>query len=230
VAVGSHDAVRLPNGVAAGLSNLTEVAGPRVVVGDGRITLGPLSLDVVRWWEPRPLLAGVSPSDVAGAAVSLPATVGGVDHSLLENALMNLDARLLIEATCGLVGLGEGLTPVADDFLVSALATFRLVGEAAEAPACGELIDVVAPAITELAAIRTTALSASLIRHAMTGNVATPVASLLGALTGRGDVDQATAVLERVGHTSGPALVAGVGLGVRSVFEVIRSRGEEVAR
>lgn len=65
-------------------------------------------------------------------------------------------------------------------------------------------------AVGELAAARTTALSAALLHCARRGQVAAPAADLLRALTGDGDVVGAAARLVRVGHSSGRDLAAGI--------------------
>ena len=67
----------------------------------------------------------------------------------------------------------------------------------------------------EHAAGATTSFSASLLGHAFRGEVAEPAAALLRPLTGRGDAREAAENLNRVGHSSGPALAAGVLAGAR---------------
>ena len=226
VVVGTRQAVRLPNGVEVGLPDLAYLAGCRATVGGGGIQLGTRALRVTRWWVPRPALPPVTPSDLALAAAALPTTVVELGNQPLDRALADPNPALLADAARGLVGLGEGLTPVGDDYLSAALAAFRLMGPAIGFHAGAAMIDAAAPAIANLAKANTTVLSSSLIRHALGGNVAMPVAELLQALTGRGDVDRAMGSLEGVGHTSGPALVAGVGMGVRSVLQAARMAEE----
>ncbi len=57
---------------------------------------------------------------------------------------------------------------------------------------------------------RTTALSAALLRHAVAGEVAGPLADLLRALTGEGSLDRAVEALQRMGASSGEANARGV--------------------
>jgi hypothetical protein len=68
----------------------------------------------------------------------------------------------------------------------------------------------VAPIVLTEAPFRTTALSAALLRHAVAGEVADPVAAFLQALTGRGDVEEAVGGLQTMGNTSGVATACGV--------------------
>ncbi len=208
IVVGTRGAVRLPNGV--------EVAGPlpptptglSIEFGAGRIRLGSKVLHVARWWWPRPTLPAVAPYDLARAAAGMPVVVSELGELPLGRAFTELDSEFLTDVAEGLVGLGEGLTPIGDDYLAAAVAAFRLASEATGFGAGEALIDSASSDIAELARIRTTSLSASLIRHAVAGNVAAPVGALMRALAGRGDVTRAVKSLERVGHTSGRALVA----------------------
>ncbi len=57
---------------------------------------------------------------------------------------------------------------------------------------------------------RTTALSATLLRHAAAGRGIPEVTRLIDALAGSGDLAAATARLLAVGHSSGTALAHGV--------------------
>ena len=81
------------------------------------------------------------------------------------------------------------------------------------------MLDSITGPLVRLASTRTTAFSAALIRHAVDGRVAAPAGSLLRALTGRGDGVASHRDLIHVGHTSGPALAAGMILGARSLLQ-----------
>jgi hypothetical protein len=80
------------------------------------------------------------------------------------------------------------------------------------------MLDSIADPLTRLARVRTTTFSAALLRHAVDGRVAAPAGALLRALTGRGDIVGSHRDLTHVGHTSGPALAAGIILGVHSLL------------
>jgi hypothetical protein len=81
------------------------------------------------------------------------------------------------------------------------------------------MLDAAEAPIDAVAAIRTTAFSASILRHAFEGHVAAPAGAFLRAIAGRGDVTVAHRRLLDVGHTSGPALAAGIVLGARALTQ-----------
>lgn len=217
IVVATREAVRLPNGVGVALPDLGVFAGFPASVGGGGVRLGSAFLEVTRWWVPRPALPQVAVAELSGAAAQLPVVPSGIAVTGLGRALTERDTRSLLRAARGIVGWGEGLTPSGDDYLAAALATARCLASAIGDDSMGAMLDEAAPELAEVAEA-TTAFSASLLRHALRGNVATPLADLLRALTGGGDVGQAAARLSGVGHTSGPALLAGVGCGARSVI------------
>ena len=132
-----------------------------------------------------PLLAGED--DAGDAWLARAREVARREHSLVD-----------------LIGLGPGLTPSGDDFLVGYLAGL----DAAADPARPAL----AAGIVEAAPARTTAISASMLRHAAGGEYAERLHEVVGALcTGRADritraVDRAMAY----GATSGVDTVVGL--------------------
>ena len=91
-----------------------------------------------------------------------------------------------------LAGVGPGLTPFGDDVLTGYVAGQALLGEQD------------ASAIAELAARRTTALSATLLRHAATGELAEPA----HALVLNGDIEP----LLCFGSSSGVGIALGLAL------------------
>ena len=224
VVVSTRDATRLPNGVEiaamseAGL--LDSVGhGASVVVGRNSLEFDSLVVDLVRWWDPRPTLPRMLSDDLAVAIGGLPDSVPGVDSSALGFALAATSPEDLIDASVMLLGRGPGLTPEGDDVLSGALAAIRTLGTAlGSRPALG-MLDEAEGALIDAAGKRTTAFSATLIHCAVRGEVAAPAGGFLRALAGRGDVDSNHRDLLRVGHTSGPALAAGIVLGAKSLIE-----------
>jgi len=99
-------------------------------------------------------------------------------------------------AVAGLLGCGPGLTPAGDDVLAG-----FLLG----ATAFGLESSHMRAAIAAMAADRTTALSAALLRHAARGECISEVAAVLADPTG-----STLGELLRVGHTSGAALAIGL--------------------
>ena len=172
--------------------------------------MGNLRASIVRWWDPRPALESVSAQSVTRLCEDARERFVCVDDGGLGNALMSNDPGAVRHAMCGLLGKGEGLTPEGDDVLVGVLAGLRLLGPALGVPGAYGMQAAMAPIVLTEAPFRTTALSASLLRHAVAGEVADPVAAFLQAITGCGDIAQATDDLATMGHTSGIATACGV--------------------
>src|SRR5262249_3933247 len=105
------------------------------------------------------------------------------------------------EAVRGLIGLGPGLTPSGDDFLIGALAVLDALGES-EAHAVLARADV--DALPEL----TTPLSGCFLRAAAGGHVGEKLRQALSSLL-VGDIDMAIAVAGEIGHSSGWDMMAG---------------------
>ena len=102
----------------------------------------------------------------------------------------------------GLIGLGPGLTPSGDDFLVGALATLDAVG-AIDAHAA------LATAVASAAPGATSALSACFLHAAAAGHVGEPLHRAVATLL-TGDGDAAVAAVADIGHSSGWDMLAGI--------------------
>jgi hypothetical protein len=221
------DAVRLPNGVVVASSTSERpfegvTAGDEVLVGDGLVTTGTLRIRAARWFDPLPALPTVEPALVADSVVSLDEVVVSLpDHGLMQ-ALIDNDDRAAHEAALHMIGRGDGLTPMGDDLVAGTAAGALLIGGAIGAVGVIDAVARLRRPLLEHAAGATTSFSASLLAHAFRGEVAEPAGRLLAALTGRGDAREAAEGLNRVGHSSGPALAAGVLSGARAAIE--RSR------
>jgi hypothetical protein len=216
-------------------------AGAPAQLADGGIRIassrGPVLLDLRR--AERPLSRALAPVARLGAAhractarlAQLQAAAGcelridavrGVMRapSAIGRALAEAARELLAAARTGeanpawfrpgvaaLVGLGPGLTPSGDDFLSGLIAAARAAGAAA-AEALGA---AVGPAL-----LRTSALSAFLIRSGLRGFWPTPLIDLAEALAAD-RAPPALAALDalcRLGHSSGADLAAGFLLGL----------------
>lgn len=109
--------------------------------------------------QPSPLVAsGPGAPSAVLATVAQPALVS------LQTGLIAGDLAQIAHGARRLAGLGPGLTPAGDDFLVGWMAALWLAGEVvrlAPEPVCA--------AIGEIAAPRTTRLSAAWLTHAATG-------------------------------------------------------------
>ena len=226
VAVTTRDAIRLPNGVEiastseAGL--LESVAhGASVVVRPDALDFGGLVVDLVRWWDPRPALPCTTNEDLVVAIDGFPHSVPGLDTRPLASALSGTSSRDLVDASMTLLGRGPGLTPEGDDVLAGSLAAIRTFGMALGSSSALTMLDAAEEPLVTAANRQTTAFSAALIRSSIRGEVAAPVGGFLRALAGRGDIDVHHRDLLRVGHTSGPALAAGIVLGIGSLIAAV---------
>jgi len=220
----TRDATRLPNGIeiaadAAANAFRTVHHGAPVTVGLGQLLFEGLTIDVVRWWDPRPALRRISATQLAASIEGLPSTVPDVESRPLSVALSARSVPVFMAAAESLIGRGPGLTPEGDDYLAGALAAIRTLGDALGERETAALLNSIAAPLARLASTRTTTFSAALINHAVNGHVAAPAGALLRALTGRGDVAKSHRDLTRIGHSSGPALAAGMILGARSLLQ-----------
>lgn len=120
--------------------------------------------------------------------------------------VLGLPAEVTPGAVAGLVGRGEGLTPLGDDVLCGWLALHRSAGVATP--------EVDAAVLAHLH--RTTLLSAELLRCALRGEVVPQFAALVTAL-GTAAEPAARAALTAVGHTSGTAMVHGAALALSAL-------------
>ena len=125
----------------------------------------------------------------------------------LVAALEADDRSAAADIAIGLIGLGPGLTPSGDDALVGMEAGLHALG----APTAGFL----ASAVDGLED-RTTALAATLLRHAAAGEFAERLHRLVGALLGSDDETVATAIDRAAswGATSGMDSLFGVLIGL----------------
>jgi hypothetical protein len=224
VVISTRDATRLPNGVEMGVAAVDGVLanvrhGASVDMGLGRVALDNLTVSIGRWWDPRPALPAVTPGQLSDAVEGMSATMALPEATLLMEALDAWSAGALVAAAKPLVGKGSGLTPEGDDYLAGALAAIRIFGEALGHARGISMLEHSARPLTRLANARTTTFSAALIRHALQGQVAEPAGRLLRAMAGRGDIEESHAGLQEVGHSSGPALAAGIVLGAQALLD-----------
>jgi hypothetical protein len=227
VVISSSDSTRLPNGVevaaAASEDPFGSVQhGESVEIGGNRIMLVGLTVDVVRWWDPRPALPATTAEELGRLLQSLPSEVPDIDGSRLRDALHKMSGTGLLEAAGELLGWGTGLTPEGDDYLAGALAALAILGSAVGSEESAAMLAAIEQPLAELVVERTTTFSAALIDNALRGEVAAPAGDLLRALAGRGDVETSHAELCAVGHSSGPALAAGIVLGAHALIRTGR--------
>lgn len=202
----SERAVRLPLGVCVGAGPLP-LPGTTVRAGDGMVAAAGRAWRPARWWDPRPRLDAtallrhgpgllVPVRDAPAAAFGLPLA----EALTVAGALAAGDPAPAV----GVIGLGPGLTPAADDVIAGALAVLALTGR---------LSATARHAVEARAATHTTGLSAALVAAAARGEVIPPAARVLALLAGGAPPERiagAAGDLLRVGHTSGHDLCAGM--------------------
>jgi hypothetical protein len=108
-----------------------------------------------------------------------------------------------------LIGLGPGLTPSGDDFLVGALALLDALGER-------ETHAALARAITGASLARTSPLSRCFLKAAAAGHIDENLHRAVSSVM-VGDIDSAVAAAGQIGHSSGWDMMAGIGTVLRVV-------------
>ena len=188
--LGLPGAVRLAAPASSGVLAAVRVGAPAQVAA-AALTLGPLTVEVARWWAPRRPRAGLD----RAAVRALRAALG--DHP--PPVPVSPDPTDL----AAMVGLGPGLTPAGDDVLAG-----LLVGLHHDATRRDAVIERVLPHLP-----RTTALSAALLRHAMLGHGVPALLDVADLIAAGAPVDRIPSAVERltdVGHSSGTALAWGL--------------------
>jgi hypothetical protein len=229
LALETDDGCHLPNGVVLARSRADRVLGARYrlargTVGGGVIVIDDLRVRPVRWRRARPVLrptdARTLAATVAASWAHLDACTGHVPPEL-AGPLQEVVAALRADdpavaaqrARRTLLGRGPGLTPAGDDVLAGLVAGVRLLGPATAPATTRPLVAAVVRSGTAIAAAgttSTTSLSATLLRHAVQGEIAVPAEHVLAALTGHGALTAALDRLLAIGSSSGRDLAVGL--------------------
>lgn len=122
--------------------------------------------------------------------------------SSLSSALVNADLPTTVALTSQLAGLGQGLTPSGDDFLMGAIYALWII----HAP---ETASVIANEIAAHAAPLTTSLSAAWLQSAGRGEAGVLWHDLFQALIVGGNIQLPITKLLSIGETSGADALAG---------------------
>ncbi len=228
VDLGSWTALGLTPGIDASLS------GRRIVLGNG----GSISLGHARPWHGRlPAYApddailranlpvardhverhgkGIGPGRSAGAASTAldTATAGAFRRATrgLCEAIARGDEPAALEHVDRLVGLGPGLTPSGDDFLLGLLAALNLPDSPCRA------WRRIGKRVVECARTQTHLISAAALRHAADGRVRASVIRLCDALMTAASTTTLDAVdrVLGIGSSSGTEIALGVLAGLR---------------
>lgn len=199
------------------------IPGGAVLWRDNRMLLGPFVFetgDATLVDTTIPPTTEASDLHVSAlAAGAIPAVAPGLSspsgrsaQRRLADGIMHRDARTFLEGACGLIGLGEGLTPAGDDCLVGALAVLQAFARSwlAGRPEIGIEIAAAARAGTTL-------VGRDFILHALDGSFSE---SILRVVTARSDHDarRAIAVLSETGGTSGADTLDGMRIALEALF------------
>lgn len=160
----------------------------------GPIRLTPAVVAVLQPYAAWPVLTNDSPSVRATARLARAAA------ARLRRALQQADQAGQVSAAASLAGLGSGLTPAGDDYLVGVMAALWFTGQTAGLAG-----------LAQAASRRTTALSAAFLRAAARGEFLQPWHRLAPALWA-GDavaVAEAAGQLVQIGASSGRDALAG---------------------
>lgn len=178
-----------------------------------QLNLGDLTIntDNARLWSPRPdwELLHAQRGDILNQLTTLPITDYRplIPHSLTSNlssALVAVDITSAQTITTQLAGLGAGLTPAGDDFILGAMLAVRIIHPP-------EIASALAKEITNIAAPLTTSLSAAWLRSAGKGETGILWHQFFDALVTAAParIREAMDKLLAVGETSGADMMAG---------------------
>jgi hypothetical protein len=197
------------------VENQAAVATPnRLNIGSWQVTLNTAKI-----WEPQ-IVQFVQPRYLSSAIIDILTSYAGWSHPVgfnptMHNHLVKAAARLnqaipepeghkrnekIAQAVGQLAGLGNGLTPAGDDYLVGVMAALWLTGQKEILPVMGQV-----------AAPLTTTLSAAFLKAAARGEFIEPWHALAQALSA-GEAEAFSQVIERVaqfGASSGRDTLAG---------------------
>ena len=217
------------------------VTAPTGRIGRHGLSIGGLELHIVRWWDPRPRLRGSTPAALRAASeltrqrlAEVAGPLAEPSHTALAAALADSVGTVVAALKAGddvaafaaarrIVGLGPGLTPSGDDRLAGLIAgtlvlapsiasasSGRADGGAAGADSVGAT-ERLGHAVAAAAEGRTTSVSAALLRHAASGQMADPATALVRAwVAADRDTVRATDRLLAVGSSSGRDLALGL--------------------
>jgi hypothetical protein len=149
-------------------------------------------------------------SAIAECAPALNSAAARLARARLAEGLRTSEADAFVDGALGLLGLGEGLTPAGDDFLVGTLAVVHRC-----APSWLRERSAIAATIGGRADGATTAVAREFVSHALAGHFAESLIELLTAESSEA-AERAAARLLSTGATSGADTLAGVRAAIRA--------------
>ena len=216
IGVTSRHATSIPCAVATRLERLEELfdgerlppIGGAISLGAGAARLAGTDIRIGRFlnFQMRPFSLDAAPQMRARLTelLGVPAS-----EELSEKDLTGLSHHPAA-ALPSVLGKGTGLTPFGDDVVCGLLATLLAAG----VPGARDLRE----RALELAAARTTPLSATLLRRAGAGDVLPAFARVVSDLsTGSDRLTASVSNLRAIGHTSGAGMLLGLHLGLTHI-------------
>jgi hypothetical protein len=126
---------------------------------------------------------------------------------ILARATETSDAGAIVSAMGALVGLGAGLTPAGDDFIVGYLAA--LWSRSHRESGIGALLRALVVPIGQLS-LYTNAISRQMLLDALRGHFAERLTEVVRCVCGGGDIAGASMRALQVGHSSGADVLCGL--------------------
>jgi len=174
----------------------------------GQLNVGNITVrtDAAKTWNPRPDWETLHArrADILNQLTQLPIANYQSTASSLSHALANRDLSAVLTTTEQLAGLGNGLTPAGDDFIVGSLLATWIIHPT-------ESARVLAEEVASTAGPLTTSLSAAWLRSAGRGEAGSLWHEFFNALLLADSVGNQKAMDEilAVGETSGADAMAG---------------------
>ena len=124
----------------------------------------------------------------------------------------HFDVEGSTQAARSMIGLGPGVTPSGDDILIGFL--MSLWSRAKENPARLSFLHTFGEILMRIAA-QTSEISRTYLYHATQGHFSSSLSNLAEAIASNRNVESATQMAMRVGHSSGMDAVTGLLMGLR---------------
>ena len=225
LAISPPDALRLPNAIVSGPVEARPSAD--CWAGEGRVLACGLDIRIMRWWDPSPVFGPLSRARLDHGCSVLakfcsypeqPPGLAGHDGPVQLAACCGRgDLAGAVETVDQLVGLGPGLVPSGDSVISGVLLGLRLLGGAiAGGTRAVWLANWLSASATCYAAQRTTALAASLLHCAASGQAAAEVSAVLLGMAGQEPLEPAAAKL--LAAAQGTDLAWGLVAGCRAAL------------
>jgi hypothetical protein len=225
IALSPPGTLRLPNAIVTGPWEAR--TSQECWAGEGRVVACGLDVRIVRWWDPSPVFGPLSRARLDHGCSILaricaeaehPPGLGGHDGPVqLASCCASGDLAGAVEAVEHLVGLGPGLVPSGDSVVSGVLLALRLLGGAISGGTRAVwLANWLSASATCYATQRTTALAASLLHCAASGQAAAEVAAVLLGMAGQEPLEPAAAKL--LAAAQGPDLASGLVAGCRAAL------------